>query len=115
MEWNLVSCLAVQYKITRQTEERWEGSARLGLGYESAFHLLHSSPHCAHCRSLWCTRATEGHIISQSQQPPDRPGLLLRAPLSVYLHFSVPQPPNLQYEARSLRIVLRTSSDSRGI
>lgn len=54
MEWNLVSCLAVQYKITRQTGERQEGAVRSdgSLGYESASHLLYSSPHCAHCRSL---------------------------------------------------------------
>lgn len=66
--WNLVSCLAGQYKISRQTEERREGAVRSdgNLGYESDSHLLHPSPHCAHCRSLWCARATEGHIISQT-------------------------------------------------
>lgn len=30
MEWNLVSCPAVQYEITRQTEDRWEGAVRSG-------------------------------------------------------------------------------------
>lgn len=33
------------------------------VGYESVPHLLHSSPRCAHYRSLWWVGATEGHII----------------------------------------------------
>lgn len=60
------------------------------LGYESVSHLLHSSPHCAHCRRLWRVGATEGHIISQSQPPPNRPGFPLIAPCSVFFNFSVP-------------------------
>jgi hypothetical protein len=54
-------------------------------------------------------------LHKQLQQPPNRPRFLLTAPCSVFFNFSVPQPLNLPYEARSLRIVLGTSSDSRGI